>query len=104
MTSSSFTFLPRPQMENFSSGPPSKKAKKSAVPHENSIKDYLKIQLNIAQTKITSQDAKLKKQEETISILYDRVRLLELDINSQLVRRHFPEHQPPVSSLLICLA
>ena len=80
--------------------PPSKRSKKSpaapALTEQEAAKEYLKIQLNLAHTKITTQDAKLVRQSETISILSDRLRLLELGVNSNLMSQYFPaQHSQP---------
>ena len=84
------------------SGPPASKkprnGKAPAVTVEGAQREYLKIQLNLAQTKIASQDNTLKKQEETISFLSERLRLLELGINTQLLSQYFPSNQNPNTS------
>ena len=75
--------------------PPAKKQRKApSVTKEGAEKEYLKIQLNLAQTKIASQDNSLKKQEETISLLSERLRLLELGINTQYMSQYFPSSNP----------
>ena len=75
--------------------PPTKRQRKTpAVTPDEAQKEYLKIQVNLAQTKITSQDSKIKRQEETISFLSERLRLLELGINSELVTQYFPDYVP----------
>ena len=68
--------------------------KTPAISKEAADKEYLKIQLNLAHTKITSQDSSLKKQEETIAFLSVRVSLLELNINNQMRSQYFPPVQP----------
>ena len=71
--------------------PPTKRQKKTpATTQDSHSQEFLKIQLNLAQTKITSQDAALKRKEESISILTERLRLLELGINSHLMSQYFP--------------
>ena len=74
--------------------PPPKRPKKApAVTQEAAAVEYLKIQLNLATTKITSQDANIKRKEESISILSERLRLLELGLNSQFLHQYFPNVQ-----------
>ena len=70
--------------------PPKRQRKGPATSQDSHSQEFLKIQLNLAQTKITSQDANLKRKEESISILTERLRLLELGINSQLMSQYFP--------------
>ena len=81
-----------------SNPPPPKRQRKAAGPavsEEAARQEFLKIQLNLAQTKISSQDATIKRKDESISILSERLRLLELGINNQMFSQYFPTASAP---------
>ena len=77
--------------------PASKKSKTAQISPESVQIEYLKKEIVIAQTKITSLESQIRAKDDSIRILNDRISATENPIMAQFFSQYFPSN-PSVSS------